>query len=395
MLYFAWLRILFFFLLLPYYLLSFPSFLYLTWTQDPTRSMTVCWHSEEKGGDLLLYRKTTEEIWLKKTGVLQTPETLEFSLYTIDLNSLEPDTDYDLYLPAWRSCYRFRTLPDILTEEKELRFAIGGDVYRSFSLMRNILVEMEKCDPDFVVLAGDLVYCNAPLFKARCLSQKWARFLSYWHEEMRRPDGTLIPLIVTLGNHDINRKGCPLFTLFPLLQKKQSYANFKVGNFLSLFLLDTGHQNPVAGAQTEWLKTNLEKEKEIPYKIAIYHVAAYPSVYDFYGPVPKSVRLNWVPLFESYGLQCAFEHHNHAYKRTYPLRNNQISPDGILYCGDGCVGVPPRPTRAPKPWYLARAESLPCFWLTTLRPDELILESRTFWERRVEGLCLPKTHASP
>ena len=47
---------------------------------------------------------------------------------------------------------------------------------------------------------------------------------------------------------------------------------------MSIILLDSGHTHPVGGQQAEWLKNTLEAREKIPYKIAIYHVPAFPSV---------------------------------------------------------------------------------------------------------------------
>ena len=42
-----------------------------------------------------------------------------------------------------------------------------------------------------------------------------------------------------------------------------------------------------------------------------------------------------MPLFDNYHLTAAFEHHDHAFKRTHLLRANQTDPGGTLYLGDG------------------------------------------------------------
>lgn len=76
-----------------------------------------------------------------------------------------------------------------------------------------------------------------------------------------------------------------------------------------------------------------------------------------------------MPLFESYGLNVAFEHHCHTYKRTYPIYQGKKDPKGVLYLGDGAWGV--LETRIPKTpkqaWYLAKSASINHFILVTLQ----------------------------
>jgi hypothetical protein len=63
----------------------------------------------------------------------------------------------------------------------------------------------------------------------------------------------------------------------------------------------------------------------------------------------------------------AFEHHDHAYKRTPLIKAGRPSPDGVLYLGDGAWGAPPRFVHRPRTtWYLDRAESVNHVIVTTV-----------------------------
>ena len=119
----------------------------------------------------------------------------------------------------------------------------------------------------------------------------------------------------------------------------QIYNSLDFGSFLSLILLDSGHANPIEGAQTQWLNNVLEKRQNILHRFAFYHVPAYPCVRSYRTKQSVLIRKTWIPLFEKWGIQVAFEHHDHAYKRTYPLLKNRIQPHGIIYLGDGGWGL--------------------------------------------------------
>jgi hypothetical protein len=47
-------------------------------------------------------------------------------------------------------------------------------------------------------------------------------------------------------------------------------------------------------------------------------------------------------LFEEYNINLVCESDHHALKRTVPIRNGKPAADGIIYIGDGGLGVPQR-----------------------------------------------------
>lgn len=211
---------------------------------------------------------------------------------------------------------------------------------------------------------------------------------------MRTDDGRLIPLVVTPGNHDVRsdaktpeEKGRRLFEFFSF-PKGASYSVLDIGP-ISLFLLDTGHVYPIEGAQTTWLEKALSARQDVPYKLAVYHISAYPAYYSYSGKVPTKIRDLWVPLFESYGIRAAFEHHNHVFKRTFPLRAGNIDPQGVIYLGDGAFGVPTRSPRSA--WYLAASKKSRCFWTLRLDTSGCLLEAYDSWGKRLDALTLPSS----
>jgi hypothetical protein len=99
----------------------------------------------------------------------------------------------------------------------------------------------------------------------------------------------------------------------------------------------------------------------------VYHVPAYPSVRRFSDSRSEAIRAQWTPLFDRHGVDVAFEHHDHAYKRTPLINNGRASAEGVLYLGDGGWGVPVRGVhRAQYTWYLQRAESVNNVIVTTI-----------------------------
>jgi hypothetical protein len=162
--------------------------------------------------------------------------------------------------------------------------------------------------------------------------RRWHTFFKQWKQQMVTSDGRLIPLVVVLGNHDVSSRhldpksgGALFYELFAFPNNLVSYRTLDFGNELSLFFLDTGHTYPVVGKQTTWLKEALEERKAQQHKMVVYHVAAYPSVSRPDKKCNKLVRKHWAPLFEEHGVKTVFEHHDHAYKRTYPIKGEDRS----------------------------------------------------------------------
>jgi acid phosphatase type 7 len=80
------------------------------------------------------------------------------------------------------------------------------------------------------------------------------------------------------------------------------------------------------------------------------------------------VRKNWLPLFEQYNVKLAFENHDHAYKRTFPIRENRVDETGIVFIGDGAWGVNVREVQhVPGTWYLKNALEERHFILLTIQ----------------------------
>lgn len=151
----------------------------------------------------------------------------------------------------------------------------------------------------------------------------------------------------------------------------QGYNVLDFGNYMSIFLLDSAHTHPIEGKQAEWLAKAMEHRKDVSNKFAVYHVPAYPSVRDMNQEYSTKIRNYWVPLFDKFHLTAAFEHHDHDYKRTHPLKDGKVDPAGVIYLGDGAWGVDhPREVQGlSQKWYLAHTLSARHFILMEVRPD--------------------------
>jgi hypothetical protein len=356
-----------------------PIALYLTWQRQPETTMTISWITDlDRKSDLVEYRRSEKEKWTSVLGEhRRLPENTPYLLHRVEIAGLYPHTIYEFRLGNNAVIYKFQTMPADLTNP--IRFIAGGDMYHDgLDILHQTNQQAAKTAPMFALVGGDIAYASDTLleflprwmhpFIDHFIRQKFDRWLSWlvaWKEDMVRPDGCLIPMLPAIGNHDtIGRYGqtpdqAPFFyTLFPM-PGIPGYNVLDFSNYMSIFILDSGHTNAISGKQSDWLKWNLQHRMNIPHKFALYHVPAYPSVHRLNKEISTEIRKSWVPSFDAYRLTAAFENHEHAYKRTHLIRNGAVSAYGVMYIGDGGWGVahPRRPRHVSDKWYLAKAES--------------------------------------
>jgi len=347
-----------------------PVALYLTWQHDPVHTMTVHWHTVWTGGfrdTVLEYRPAAAgdaAPWTRIAGQWAPMPFTDRFVHTVEITGLTGDTTYEFRLgrmlvtkgPEFEfvpdgPVHRFRTLPAELS--RPVRFASGGDAY---SKSPDIFAQMNRVaagqDPDFALMGGDIAYANG---NPKSVGE-WFEFFRIWSETMVTAEGRLIPIVPTIGNHEVHgdfygvngKPGqgmspdrAPEFYAVFSFPGRPGYNVLNFGDYLSVIALDSAHTNPVEGAQTEWLRRTLNQRQGVPYIVPFYHIGAYPSVRGFNGSVAVAIRDHWVPLFEQSGLRFVFENHDHAFKVTHPLKAGQIDPAGIRYLGDGAWAVNP------------------------------------------------------
>lgn len=361
-----------------------PPIVYLTWQRQPDTTMTVQWITpKDRSDDLIEYKLDSETDWHRQKGTHNSlPGRYPFFIHRIELSGLNPESTYYFRVGAEGKIFKFRTLPAVL--KGPLQFVSGGDLYHdTLDRVARTNKEAAKKSPQFALIGGDIAYSGRKLWFLEENGQRWIDWLILWKKTMVTPEGYLIPILPAIGNHETNGrffqtyKQAPFFyALFPM-PGLQGYQVLDFGKYLSIFFLDSNHTNTVKGPQSAWLQRSLQARQEVPFKAAIYHVPAYPSVGSFNNSTSALIRSNWVPLFEQYGIDVAFEHHAHAYKRTHLIKEGRISSDGVLYIGDGAWGVENlRKPHSPKnTWYLAKTLSVNHFILTTIDQTHLYFQA--------------------
>ncbi len=365
-----------------------PYAFYLTWTEDPTTSMVVDWHADGIESQTLKIRRKGTAAWNDmESDALPYPFS-ERMVHRVALLGLRPDTAYEIMFPGSGEIYYFRTMPANLSE-KPLKIAIGGDSMHRKEWFEKTNRMVTFFEPDFVIIGGDMAYENG---LPENIDRIYAWFEAY-SNTLVTADGRILPSVVAIGNHEVvggyhgrnpgyeqtdsfRKRIAPYFYGLFAFPGQPGYNVLDFGSYLSLIILDTEHSNPIQGVQTEWLAKTLKERENVLHRIPIYHVPAFPSVRDYGGQTQTLVRKNWVPILEENGVRIAFENHDHAYKRTFPIRNLELNQSGITYVGDGSWGVAEREIHdVDTTWYLKKAQSVRAFTLLTLEGPQFSLIS--------------------
>ena len=262
-----------------------------------------------------------------------------------------------------RSHFFVRTMPAQLTEP--FKFVAGGDMYHKRQKLDAMNAYAGRRNPQFALLGGDLAYANAKT------SRLWYDWIDSWHENCVSPDDFMIPMIAVIGNHEVDGSVADVkpdkrhewkekerakfyYSLFLPDDRKPHFA-MDFSDYLSIVCADSDHSIPV-GEQTAWMEETLKARQHYPNLFACYHRPAYGTQVK---EDHESVRKEWVPLFEKYSVDTAFEHDHHVYKRTLPLKENKIDKNGVVYIGDGAWAVEVRNIPVEKTYklgYVIRSE---------------------------------------
>lgn len=348
-----------------------PTHVYLTWQGDTSKTITVNYQTQENPSEAIVYYDTKPRNGLVKDyrhlakGISHDIPGLADGrrIHHVELTRLRADTTY--YFIAGDAEHgfceekMFRTIHD---GRDPIVFVTGGDMgtdERARTLMR---LAGEQ-DPMFALIGGDIAYANGKLENIGL----WDKWLSDWEELMVASDGRMIPMVLAIGNHEVDggygkpMESAPFYFGF-FAQEERSYFSRRFGKDVAIYALDTGHIEPQGGEQARWLATEMASDKDLRYRFAVYHVPMYPSHRAYEAENSAASREHWLPIFDEHRLTAGFENHDHTVKRTKRLRANQVDPAGTIYLGDGCFGRAPRTVDAELRWYLEKASSTAHFW---------------------------------
>ncbi len=323
------------------------------WTTDPQHRATISWSTRKETGDnhLRIWPKGKDSQHRKVVAQHNGTFTLNVSemkdvdpvyYHHVRLDGLEPGVTYEFELNSDGSKSRtlsFRSAPAIDSTES-FSLIYGGDSRtgkEDRQRMNRLSAELTSRLPDAVafVHGGDYIYDGRQFLQ-------WTEWMT--HDELRTTsDGRVLPIIPTRGNHDIGDLYDEVFDTPGA--KGENYYHTTLPNGVNLLTLNTNISH--AGDQRVWLAGQLMGLRpDSRWLLAQYHRPAYPAVKQ-----PGEAKAAWVPLFEAHDVDLVFESDGHAIKRTVPIRGDKLDPTGVVYIGEGGLGVPQRTPDSDR-WYL-------------------------------------------
>jgi hypothetical protein len=319
----------------------------VVFTEDPAHRAVVAWTTEEDGASTLHYDTQPHGGALADYANTVTCETGRYSLslhryHHCRLADLQPSTSYYFVAKTENDVSQelyFVTAPD---DGRPFKLLVGGDS-RSDRDQRRIMNETMRTlfeqNPDIVALAHGGDYTEN--------GYSFGQFNEWMtdHELTIASDGRVLPVIASRGNHE----GSSSLMDQVFAEPGGAGDNWYTTVIGSYWLITLNTESSVAGDQRLFLEQQLQQARLVNacFISAQYHRPAFPAVKE-----PSDARAEWVPLFEQYDADLIFESDGHALKRTVPVRNEAEDPTGVVYVGEGGLGVAQR-TPEPDRWYLS------------------------------------------
>ncbi len=284
---------------------------YLQWPRCD--SVTVMWETNVATTSRVDYGVSSlSQLFIETTEAV--------TLHQVELTDLTPDEGYVYRVisgDAFSSIGNFTTAPSV---SRSFRFAVYGDSRSYPETHAEVVRSIISSGPEIVFHTGDIVSAG--------------RRHELWDSEFFAPAGDMLlttPIVPTLGNHDYGGTGPLWFFYFFDLPYSAGWFAMTYGN--TRFIgLDTNAGFAPGSLQHQWLLGELTSAA---YDDATWHVVFFhhPPFTATAGHSDNAdVQSYLVPLFESYGVDIAFQGHSHAYERY--LHN------GIYYIVTGGGGGP-------------------------------------------------------
>ncbi|MDA8744639.1 metallophosphoesterase family protein [Rubripirellula amarantea] len=327
-----------------------PAHYRVIWTDDPATTATISWSTAERGSDhrVNFHERadpSNQGIAMAASGRFTGGE-VELYYHHARLTDLKPSTAYEVQMISdgeESPLLYFETAP---SDDRPFSLLHGGDSRSDQKARRGVNAMIAKLvadshendvpSDDIIALAhgGDYIVSGNKM-------NLWSMWLSD-HELTIGSDGRMLPIIPARGNHD---HGKPFNEVFAFPEDDKNYYGISLGSEVRFVTLNS--EISTAGTQAKWLDKELESARgSHRWLLAQYHRPVYPAVKN-----PGAGLQSWVPLFEKHNVDLVCEADGHNIKRTLPIRNNKHDKTGVVYIGEGGLGVPQRTPKTDR-WFL-------------------------------------------
>ncbi len=315
-----------------------PDQIVLSWEGDPRTTQTITWRTDTTVANaFVMYQPKEEYTFFHRkepaktkaaTERLETDDLVNDRIvhrHSITLQNLRPSSTYvysvgDASDSNWSALGEFTTAPDRVVP---FTFMYLGDAQNGLDRWGTLIQNAYRQRPDmaFVLMAGDIVNRGAK-------RDDWDDLFYNGSSVFAKK-----PLMPAIGNHECQGGHPTLYlSLFHLptngpqtLEPERAYS-FEYSN--ALFVILDSNEDPQK--QAPWLDAQLTNTNAV-WKFVMFHHPIYSSAR---GRDNARIRDAWRPLFDKHHVDMVLQGHDHAYLRTYPMKENKrvaSAREGTIY----------------------------------------------------------------
>ncbi|UCE74107.1 MAG: metallophosphoesterase, partial [Methanomassiliicoccales archaeon] len=299
-----------------------PEQIHIATTGDPTE-MVVTWITGGSTPNSTVEYDTSPGVYgnsASGTNHTYTDGGWDGIIHDVALTGLSPDTQYFYRVGdeslGWSSEFNFTSPPDY---KKNVSFAAYGDHGMSSNAHATTANIIADSSIDFIVHAGDLSYANGN-------QNDWDTWFNQIEENVAHR-----PYMIVAGDHetvfDVNAT-LSRFNM-PYIQSgsdSEFYYSFNY-SMIHFVAVCSGIDYSFGSTQYDWLVNDLaaaDSDRDAhPWVIAFTHRPMYSSNTQHGSDL--SFRTEIEPLFDLYNVDLVICGHDHAYERTYPVYQENIS----------------------------------------------------------------------
>jgi predicted phosphodiesterase len=346
---------------------------YLQIGNAPTsHSLQLLWHALDTSAVWMAeYKPGPNAKWLKAesqtTSNITTAGIAPFTIYNASFTALTSGNTFTYRVSKNGKVVFNADAKAPKSATQPFRFVASGDMGAGTKEAKQIANGIYKVNPDFVTIAGDIVYEYGLISEYK--TKFWPIYNADKVDAVGVPLMRSIPFVAAVGNHDADSHDLDKFpdalayylfwnqplngpigkeggAFVPLLKgsdaNKKAFLDgagnkyprmtnfsFNYGNAHYTILDADTYVDWTDAALTAWVAKDLADAKDADWRFVIYHHPGFSSAIDHFEQ--QQMRL-LAPVFEKGNVDIVFNGHVHNYQRSFPIR---FAPDkkGTLLIG--------------------------------------------------------------
>ena len=346
---------------------------------SPTENLRLIWQASDTPVTewLVEVRQSENDPWrplVGATGRLISTWDVPYRLFNVPITRLQPGREFEYRVSKNAEVVFSARGKARAARNQPYRFAVTGDTGANTAQEKRIVYQMSRAAPDFVAVAGDIVYSTgrmreyrekffpfynadtaspeegAPLIRSRVLFGAKGNHDAGTGDLDRDPDGQAYYLTWALPmNGPYTQAGAPntqvikgppdrvkahlaaLRAPFP----RMAMYSFDYGNSHWTFLDSNTYVDWTNAYLRNWLARDLAAARDATWKFVVFHHPPFNSSRAHFSEQQMRVISE---ILEHRGVDMVFSGHVHNYQRTAPLKFlAKPAPDGSFKVANSYV----------------------------------------------------------